>query len=165
MITLVFTTTNSWLSKLIRFFTKGRSSHVMVGIKVYDQDMFLHCTSGGVQVTPREKWLKGSTLVAEYEIVPDVTSGVKQAFRLLNDNYDYPALLGYAWLLVMWRLFKKKVKNPLASTTSYVCSEFVCHLDLTGACIKEWSNLDPERTHPEDLLVICENSENFKKVN
>ena len=164
MTTIVFTKSNSWLSKVIRWFTKGRSSHVMIGTRVHGIEMFLHATAGGIKFTPRPRELRGSSLVAEYKVVPYVENGLRRAIEKVGDNYDYVGLVGYAIAIVFWRLLKKKIKNPLASSSSMVCSEFVCHLDRTGKMIPEFASLDPEVTHPEHLLKICESSERFEKI-
>jgi len=126
--------------------------------------MFLHATAGGVKFTPRPKELKGSTIVAEYQVLPSVEKGLRKAVRDVGDNYDYVGLLGYAVAIILWRLLKKKIKNPFASSTAMVCSEFVAHLDRTGTVLPEFKILHPETTHPEHLLRICETSSNFKRL-
>lgn len=164
MITIVFTKSNSWISKVIRWFTRGKSSHVMIGTRVHGIQMFLHSTAGGVQFTPRPKELKGCTVVAEYKVVPYVEPGLRKAISYVGDKYDYLGLFGYAWVIALWRLFKKKVRNPLASPRSMVCSEFVASLDRTGKYLPEFAELDPEKTHPEHLRKICESSKNFERI-
>ena len=164
MITIAFTTKDSWVSRLIKWATRGSASHVLIGTKVYGVDMFLHCSVGGVQMSTRDKWLKKNKLVHEYKVMPNVRSGLQHAFSHLNEKYDYLALLGYAWIILAWRLLKVKWKNPLASSKGMVCSEFVRHLDLNGDRITEWKDLDPERTHPKHLMDICESSSNFEEI-
>ena len=165
-LTLVFSTGGGIVSRAIRWFTRSRCSHVMIGLSLFDQDVLLHSTAGGVQFTfPRSKWFRNERLIAEYEIIPDLSAGVPILLeKFLNAHYDYVGVVGGFPLVLLWRRwFKKKIRNPLASPTALFCSEFVLHLD-EGGRIPEWKGLDPERTHAQDLLEICETSRSFIRV-
>jgi len=160
--TLVFSTSSSWISRIIMWFTRSKASHVMIGLDVYGIPMLLHCTSGGVQVTPRAKWFAENRQVAEYRFKPDITEGIKHAFLMLGEKYDYVSLLGFIPVL-FFRWLRIKVKNPLASPSAMVCSEFILHVDHHDQ-IPEWDVLDYETTTPEDLLVLCEQQKSFQRI-
>jgi hypothetical protein len=134
----------------------------MLGLDLYGVAMLLHCTSGGVQVTPKSKWFRDNKLVAEYEFKPELSDGVRHAFMHLGEKYDYVSLLGFVPVL-FFRWLRVKIKNPLASAKSMVCSEFVVHVDHEHK-IPEWAGLDPETTSPEDLLLLCRRQQSFTKV-
>ena len=158
--TLIFSTSSGWISGLIRWFTKSRASHVMIGCEVMGVSMLMHCTEGGVQFTPRKKWFgDGNKLVAEYTFKPDVSEGVKHATDLLGERYDYLSIIGFIWV-IFWGWLKVKVKNPLASKGAMVCSEFILHVDHKDK-IPEWNDLEYETTTPEDLLKACEKKISF----
>jgi len=165
MITLVFTTGKTWslVSWLIKKFTKSESSHVAIGLEIYGVPVLIHSTMGGVQISPRDKWMTNNYVVEEYEFVPNMSDGIKHACEHLGERYDYVGLLGYAIILIMWRWFRKKMKNPLASPIALVCSEFVCHVDHEKL-IEEWMDLDPERTTPQDLIERCRLGKNFIRL-
>ena len=156
-LTLCFTTSRSWISKAIHWFTRSRVSHVMIGCQYQGMPFFLHASSGGVQLTPRAKYLKSNVVVDEYRILPDVEVGFDHALSHLNEKYDYLTLFGWGAVILLWRWFRIKAKNPLESPTAMVCSEFVCHLDMAhggmpGKLIPEWEGLDPDKTHCQMLL-------------
>lgn len=152
MTTLVFTTSTNFVSKAIRWFTRSRASHVMLGIEIFGQPFLLHSTAGGVQITPRSKWMKENTLVSEFRFKPDISGGVQNALQLLGTKYDYLTLFGWGFAILMWRYLRVKVKNPLKSPTAVVCSEFVMRINDHTTYIPEWAGLDPEETHAQDLL-------------
>ena len=158
--TLIFSTSSMWTSAIIRWFTRSRCSHVMLGCEVMGIPMLLHCTDGGVQFTPRKQWFAENRLVAEYTFKPDISEGVKTATDLLGLRYDYMSLVGFVWVL-FWRWLKYKVKNPLASARAMVCSEFILHVDHKDK-IPEWNELEYETTTAEDLLVLCEKKQSFE---
>jgi len=166
MITIIFTRPKKWslLSWLIKKFTKSQASHMMIGLEMYGVPVVIHSTMGGVQITPRKKQMVNNEILEEYKFIPDVTNGLKHSFDHLGERYDYVGLLGYAIILIMWRWFRRKMKNPLASPTALVCSEFVLHVNHDGQ-IKEWEGLDPERTTPQDLIEICRLNGSFVRVN
>lgn len=149
---VVFTTPRRWtlVSWLIRLFTRSSVSHVGLVIDVCGVPVLFHSTFGGVQMTPVAAFERTDRVVAAYRVVPELD--LRHAIaEHLGQGYDYPAILGFAWLIVFGRWLKRKAKNPLASPGKLVCSELVLHADHASA-IHEWRGLDPERTHPQILL-------------
>jgi len=161
-LTLLFTSSNHWWSRVIQFFSKSRCSHVMVGLDLWGTPAVLEADVGGVQFLPRSRFFgKGDQmLVAEFAIRPEVH--LRAAIEELGDRYDYVGLLGYALVMIARRL-GRKIKNPLASPKAMVCSEFALALNRDGT-IPAWVGLDPEATSPGDLLAICEHSASFERL-
>jgi hypothetical protein len=166
-VTLVFTTTGSWVSAIIRWFTGGIASHVAIGTDLHGVPVLLHADVGGVQLSHRGRFFGdfgSNAVVAEYRFVGDVAEArLARAVAHLGDRYDYAGLFGYAPVMVA-RWLGKKIRNPLASPRAMVCSEFVLLLDVGGDLVPAWQGLDPERTTPEDLLAICKESVAFCRV-
>jgi hypothetical protein len=152
--TLLFLTSRSWISAVIRWFTEGKASHVAIGMELHGVPILMHADVGGVQVSLRSKVLQGHSIVAEYECLTIPETHIYGAVACLGERYDYVGLFGYA-LVIAARHIGKRVKNPFASPRAMVCSEFVLSLDRTGEFVPPWAFLDPEQTTPEDLLGIC----------
>jgi hypothetical protein len=163
MTTLIFTTSSSLLSRVIRWFTRSACSHVAIGTELAGMPVLVHATAGGVQVTARSEWLASNQLVAEYAFRRPSDASLRHALKHLGEKYDYLALIGFAVAIAAWRLLKVWMRNPFASPRAMVCSEFVLHLDHAGR-IPEWRGLDPERTHAQDLLTHCEEEVSFVRV-
>jgi hypothetical protein len=162
---ITFTTSRAWYSGLIRWLSHGRASHVLLGVELFGREVFMHATVGGIQVTPRERFLHGNRVVAEFETKLDVPSDLlKMAAGHLGEQYDYVGLVGFIWPVMLWRWFHLKVANPLANARGMVCSEFVARIDTDGLILPEFRGLSPEETTPEDLLVICEQERSFKRL-
>ena len=157
MTTIVFATTSKPLSRLIRWATRSRVSHAVIGTSWEDVRVVIEATTGGVKNSPRALWGENHIVVAEYAFKPSVTVDLSEAVSKIGTAYDYVGLLGYLVVLFGRRL-GRKLRNPLASEKALVCSEFVLCLDKDGS-IPEWKGLDPEATTPEDLLRICEASQ------
>lgn len=153
MITAAFSTPKRWslVSWAIKLFTKSRVSHCLIGVEVHGIRMFLHCTSGGVKLTPRLKFEKHNDVLYEYEFIPDMGASLKHTYEHLDEAYDYGGLFGFAWVLLAWRIFRRKIRNPLSSARAMWCSEFMLHLNHDNL-IQEWRGLDPELTHCQHLL-------------
>ena len=169
MPSLVFTTSSHWLSRVIRALTRSDVSHVAIGTEVFGEPVLIHSAldgeSGhtGVQITPRSRWLADNIIIAEYDIVPDITHNMGPMVRLLGSKYDRLGLLGYAAVIVAGWL-GKQIMNPLSSPTALACPRYVLKLDPTGDLIPEWRGLDPERTPPHDLLVVCRAGTSFRRI-
>lgn len=163
MVTIGFSTTDEYLQRLIRWFTRSKTSHCWFSTELEGVPVIVHATIGGIKIEPRVTWEKHNKIVSEFAYSSDISEGVKHAFTLLGTKYDYVALLGYIFVIFWKRWFGKKIKNFLASPNAMVCSELLVNLAKHGS-ISEWENLDPERTTPQDLLSICESSESFTKI-
>lgn len=150
-VTLIFTTAKgfSLMSRLIRWWTRSEASHVAIGVEMFGVQLLLHATKGGVKFEPRAKYLRGNKVVREVRFRHPEALELDAAVRMLGTKYDYLSLLGYALLIPLWRHLKVWIKNPFASPSAVVCSEFVLALDPD---LPEWKGLDPERTTAQDLL-------------
>ncbi len=169
MTSLVFTTSSHWLSRVIRWLTNSEVSHACLGTEIFGEPVLIHSAldgdtgKNGVQITPRDKWLEDNIIVAEYEIIPDVTENMGPMIRLLRAKYDKMGLIGYLFVFMAMYL-GRKIMNPLSHPTRYVCSRYVLQLDPHGDKIPEWKGVDPERTTPHDLLQLCRSGPSFSRI-
>lgn len=152
--TLLFLTSRSWVSAVIRWVTGSEASHVAIGMDLHGVPILMHADVGGAQVSLRSKVLQGHSVVAEYDCLTIPATHIVGSVACLGERYDYVGFFGYA-VVIAARHLGRRVKNPLASPRAMVCSEFVLSLDTRGEYVPPWSVLDPERTTPEDLLAIC----------
>lgn len=164
-LTLVFTTSASWISRAIRFFDRSPASHVSVlfesaelgGTWVLEADL------SGVRLRPEARWARGKRVVARFRARTDLSAGLRAAASLVGRRYDVTALFGFAWVILVGRWLGRRVRNPLASPRAYVCSEFVVHL-RDGAAIPEFQGLDPERTSPRVLWRVLKDGTTFEEI-
>lgn len=163
MISLCFTTSNGFLSRIIRRVTRSETSHVAFSTSLHGVPVLVHAALGGVQITPRARWLKQNRLVAEFDVKPDLSMGLAEAVRRVGDRYDYRGLLGHLAVLFAWRWLHRRIQNPFASPVQYVCSELVIRSAVSGK-IPEWAHIDPERITPGMLLDLCRMGESFKVI-
>ena len=149
--------------------TSSETSHVCLGTEIFGEPVLIHSALDGetgrtgVQITPRSKWEEDNTIVAEYDIIPNVAGNMGPMIRLLCEKYDKMGLLGYV-IVIVAKWLGKKIMNPLASTNAFVCSRYVLKLDPTGDLIPEWHDLDPEKATPHDLLLLCRTGNSFKRI-
>jgi len=158
-ITIIFSTSTSILSRLIRRFTRSQTSHTAIGTEMHGVPVVIEATVGGVRIFPRARWQRGRPIVAEARCLLDLERGLAHAIEHVGDRYDYKGLVGNLFVLIA-RWLGKKIKNPLASPKAVICSELVLHLDHEGH-VPEWKGLDPEATTPEDLLRLCRIGQSF----
>jgi hypothetical protein len=146
--TIIFVSSQSWISKVIQFVTGGKVTHAMIGgFNVEGVDVVLHSATSGVVFLPREKALVGCNVVGEFTIGREVN--VKQLIGDLGQPYDYLEMFGYAWVY-LGKLIKQRWHNPLGSQQSFVCVELVLSMNLP-----ELNQLDVHATSPQDLYNAC----------
>jgi hypothetical protein len=153
MATIVFMTSEHWLSRVIRSATRSAVSHVGIGLELVGVPVILHASIGGVMVELRSKLMPGVKLVAECSM-PVSGMEIERAVRSIGQRYDYVGLVGFIPVMLA-RWFGKRVKNPLASPSALVCSELVAR-----ALGKAWDGKiegyeRPDDVTPEDLLRLC----------
>lgn len=162
---LIFTRRRGIVSWLIRLFTKSKVSHVIIGgLHFYGQPVVMHATHGGLRIDVLDVWKERtkSQIIEVYEIKPDVSRAIPVLAAKLGSPYDFPNLIGNALSILLKR--RVKVRNLFADPKNYVCSELIVFLDPSGLKIPEFRDLDPERTTPEGLRLICKYSDNFHKT-
>ncbi len=104
-----------------------------------------------MKLTPRKKYEQGNHIFHEHAFKPNMSEALRHTYDHLGDQYDYAGIFGFAWMIICWRLFSRRIRNPLASASAMWCSEFALHLNH-GDIIAEWNGLDPELTHCQHLL-------------
>lgn len=152
-----FSTSGSWISNVIEFFTGGDCSHAFLlveGDPVYG-DMVLEAIGTGWSMRTKENFLSGTTRIVRL-VDPPVPLGL--AFRTslgwLGERYAYVGVVGMIWVAV-GRWLKRKWRNPLRSSRSMFCSEAIVYL-LQSAGWPPAKGLDPESVDPyalEQLLL------------
>lgn len=162
MLTITFFSSSSIISKIIGWLIGGNVSHCAIGFEKDNIKYFLHAAWGGVQITPRDEFLKEDYIVSEFEILINMQDEVILAEKSVGEPYDTIGLLGYIPVLLA-KKFGIGIHNPLASKCAVVCSEFVVECDVNHE-IKEFDGLDPANVTPKDLLDICTNGKSFKII-
>lgn len=164
-LTLTFTTSRSWISRLIRFFDRSPASHVSILFESAELggSWALEADLAGVRLRPEARWARGKRVVGRFRSRSSLPGNLRAAAALVGRRYDVTALVGFAWAILMWRWFRRKVRNPLASPRAYVCSEFVVHL-REGGGLPEFEGLDPERTSPRVLWRVLKDGMSFEEI-
>jgi hypothetical protein len=160
-LTIVFSTTQMFLSRIIRWATRSRASHVLIGSELHGIPIVIEASVGGVRILHRDHAVGPSTLVSEYVIVSDRSSDIARAVERLGDKYNYAGLILGFPIVLLARWLGKKIKNPLRSPHEEVCAEFVTEV---FSDIPAFAKLDPSVTTPEDLIEACEKSADFLKI-
>lgn len=158
MIHVVFGTNEQWISKLIRWATRGEYSHAWLEYPsmVWGGRWAAHATEQGVVKEKAERVYARYPKRVAYTIdTYDLTNGVRAVSDLIGDRYDFMAVIWNAILLVLWRstgwqfLWRHVYRN--ASRQS--CSEFVARA-LRASGIPWMQDVDPELVPPPMLRKI-----------
>jgi hypothetical protein len=160
---VLFHNPKNLFSKLIELFQGSPISHSGIGMTVNGEEYVLHAGFTGVNLVPRAFLLRNHTIVAEFQVIPDIDKEMMQvADKHIGESYDVFGLLGYMFVM-FGRWLKLKIHNPLASKSSVVCSELICEADPLQL-IPEFAMLVPADTTPKDLFDICSNGKSFKRL-
>jgi hypothetical protein len=161
-ITIGFSTTNKWRSRLIRLITRSKVSHAWISF--YDatlkQRMIMQAETWGYEVRPFNRWVKENTWVSEFKI-PQINTveALHYIASYLGSDYDYKA----CFYTMIRRWISKKRKNPLDSPNKLMCSESVVRFLDYAEILKE-DEFFPDLTSPEMLLVYSNNRNDFIPV-
>lgn len=146
-----FSTTNSWVSRSIRWVTGSSVSHAYIEFEWLGRPFIMDADWSGVRIVPREKFR--DQVVA---LIP-VQVDLHLAFDFVGDRYDYGGLLGMGWV-ILGRFLKRKWRNPFANARARFCSEMIVHM-LQRAHYPGSGSLDPSTTSPQDLLEFLQAQE------
>lgn len=121
----------SWLSKAIRWFTKGWCNHTAVVIECWGQPYIVDAQKNGINPKPLEAWLREYNY--EIEIArPNVGPKDPRAYSIRAfikvglTGYDYNSLIfRHPWAIITGRWAKDQDPNQ----DKMVCSEYVAWLE------------------------------------
>ena len=153
MIRVVFTKSNMFIGKLIQKIIKGLShSMIQTPNSVWGGEWITESTFPMVIQHPAEQ--SRHNIFAEFECLFDAKKGFKRLRPEFGRLYDIPGLFGFGWVILLWRVFKIKTKNPFASSKALVCSEFIT-LWFQGCELPDVHKWQPEKSSPARLYRYC----------
>jgi len=165
-VTLVFTASQFFLSRLIRWITGGRTSHVMIEYPsaLWGNRWAAEATVGGTRMIRADR--VNHHVVAVYECRFNAQDALQAISGYIGDTgFDYPGLVSLAVPKLVWRWFRKKVRNPIHNNPGMFCSELVATM-LMAAKLPGTENWIAEEITPEDILKYCENTPSwFNRLN
>ena len=151
-INIAFSTTNSLLSRAIRWFTRSEVSHAIITFRddTLGKVFVMEANGRGFMLVPWSKWRTHNTMIARYRVgvEPELQlESLRSLAEMLGAEYDYKSL--FAFLL---RRFSSRMKNPLDSSNKLICSEAVAKF-LYGTLHDDMKVFSDYGTWtPEDLL-------------
>ena len=143
-----------FFSRIIMFFSGAKASHAWMLYFDHDfcMDMVMDAHETGIRVIPFSKFLQKNNIVEIYTPRLSIDAGLKSAAQWVGTPYDYQGLLGMLWVEIgHW--FKRKWKNPLATTKMVFCSKW-CVLTMQAAKYPGTTNMDPDDTDPWTLRWV-----------
>ncbi len=161
IIKIGFSTTNSWYSKIIRWFMKSNVSHSY--IKIYDEflktSLVLHADFVGTVIVHSEVFDLTNIVVEEYEINDSrLDDAIRKNLWHLGKRYDWYDM--YQWMLVLMfkRWFVRKVKDPMESPKKLICVDFILYILNASGIAKFPIGL----LNPQMFMEWCQNNyQNF----
>lgn len=165
-ISIVFTSSDHWISRAIRWLTDGRVSHCFIeySSSTWGGRWAAESAVGGVRKIPIHKAKKD--VFAEYSCDGfEANRAIKGLSDLVGEKYDYAGLFLLGGIYLMWKVFRMRIKHPTISSQSQKCSELVANLFIAAGLpgTEKWN---AEEKTPEQLLDYCEaHPTYFKKRN
>ena len=152
-----FNTTDTWISRAIRWFTKSPQSHAYLRFELDSLDIVFEAAWDGFRMAPLSA--RGNTWT-EIDVTSyvDTRTALDLCERWWMTPYDYRGLVGEAWVM-LGRWLGKTWHNPLTSPHAMYCSEAVCYVLLAAGrpyLTAALSDLKPRDTDPGELLTLLQ---------
>lgn len=149
-LTVGFTTSKHWYSGIIRRETRSECSHTFLVFPFRGRNMVAEEGDAGWSIRTLDALLETDTLIALLPPKVALDKGFDESLVDLGQRYGWWTLFGMAFVMAA-RRFGKKVRNPLASSHSMICSERVAKVMIDSGDIGALQ-FDPASTTPQDLL-------------
>jgi len=165
-ITIGFSTTGKFMSRVIRFVTGAKCSHAWISF--YDETlgskMVMQAEWWGYEIRPWHRWLSENILVAEFTTDLDMSSPLREMAKSIGKRYDWfsAGFSGIKRWISKW-VSSKFTLRPSRTPRKLMCSEAVVRF-LRAAGSPMVMNIDPEATSPGDLFKIVSKSPSFNIV-
>lgn len=160
-ITIGFSTTNKWISRLIRWVTRGRVSHAWIAFYDHclDTRLVMQAESWGYEVRPWARWQRENILVAEYRPQDQLDESLRWIATSLGVKYDWTSALFAGLRRWLGRWIRGRFNSPKKLMCAEAVIRFLHHGGSTAI-----AGLDPETTTPARLLSIVNAAPEFRKV-
>jgi len=156
MVTIGLFSHNNLFGLGIQLVTGSPFTHSAIGFEDNGKWYWLHAVGSGVQICDRGYQ---SGLVAEFQVLPDVTNAVELAKKKIGEPYAKLTILGFL-IMILAKKFGIGIDNPFYEKSAVVCSEFIVETDM----VPEFNGLDPADISPATLFQICSNGPSFKRI-
>jgi hypothetical protein len=159
-VSVIFTASNSLVGKIIRWITRGKSSHAMLQYfsAMWGIDWVIEASLPGVIQIPAKK--ARHNIVAEYLCLFDANAPLKAMADYVGEMYDFEGIFILGWILLMKRWFGKKIRHPLSGPKSQFCSELVARF-FQAAKLDGADKWNPEMITPEFLMEYCDKNTRY----
>lgn len=166
-ITIGFSTTNKWISRIIRWITRGKVSHAWIAYDDFTLGlrMVMQAEAWAFEVRPWQRWIKENKWVAEFKLIDGSQhAALRKRARDLGQKYDW--MSGFWVGVSSW--FKRWLKagfsfRPSRTPKRLMCSEAVVRFLKDAGCASV-EGLDEELTSPAELYDTVRCSANFLPV-
>lgn len=131
-LTVGFSTTNSFISRAIRFFTGGKVSHSYV--RFFDEflrtELVFHADKPvGCAMDDWAVFKQQNVVVNEFEIDDIRTLPAIQAnLHKLRKRYDWRRITSWAWFFTFKKWAKRKITSPTKDPKKLICVDFTLHI-------------------------------------
>ena len=146
-----FSTTNRFLSKVIRWITRSKVSHtwLLYYDDDFDCDMVMEATIEGFRLIPFESFKVKNIAIELFTPKHSLAAGFKAAGKKLGSKYDVKGLFG-AIVPIIGKWFSRKWHNPFHSSKALFCSEAMVDV-MKDSSYPGWESFEPEDINPQAL--------------
>jgi len=157
---LLFTGGDDAFSVLVRGWTGSYATHAAIVIG----DQVLHAVGKGVILEMRSalRTRYGYYDVAELEVLPDVSEGLRLASAQVGRRYDNLDVASRLLFVALRGLLPWTARRAVNTPGAWTCARFCMLLDPIGDRIPEWRHVDRTSVTPVDLLAVAGPS--FRRV-
>ena len=174
---IVFSTTNKWFSRGIRYFTKkswvksARCSHTSIRYGEAESNWMVQSNLLGFLPDWWPKFSTNSKIIKKFKIIGIDENELERIVdeevnKYAHTEYDFWSIPRFLIAIFYYKLTGKRLKNFLIRSSGLGCSEVVYRIFLKiEEVIKQkiFDDFDPETVFPEELLIQCENKPQFFK--
>lgn len=145
-----FSTSSSLISRVIRFFTRGKASHTYFLLDFERWKIVIGADWNGVVAQSKKRFEEAGNktlaIFSSQDLDFDLDRGMPFLMDRLDVGYDYLGLFGMAFVEVAsW--FGKRIENPWGSPYKQFCSEaageMLRHINFPGSEVLNPRSLDP----------------------
>jgi hypothetical protein len=151
---IVFTASNTYFGRLIRWITQSDTSHVMLQYTsdLWGGEWIAEATVTGVRKVPAEK--AKHSVIREYVCKFDAKKMLHSMRDYLGEPYDYQSIAVLGWTLLIYKIFQKKITRPLHNHYGQFCSEFISR-GFAGDEDLPKHNWDFTTVSPKEVDTYC----------
>lgn len=158
----------TFVTKIIKYFSDSKFSHCFIKyVDKYDTYLIYESKGLGEKIYPFQLLEEKNIIYSEFELIGvyDERNFLHTIYNRIGHSYSYLQLIGYLPVILMKKIFHKKIKNPFRDgEEATTCNEAITIVMRDALGFDDLKNINLDDLDLRWLFEFCSNHSKLKRI-